>query len=46
MSGGSKFDVLNALDDAGVAVGDFSVDEYSLEDLFVQYTTTDQEVEA
>jgi ABC-2 type transport system ATP-binding protein len=46
MSGGSKFDVLNALDDAGVEVGDFSVDEYSLEDLFVQYTTTDQEVKA
>ena len=46
MNGGSKFDVLNVLDDAGVEVGDFSVDEYSLEDLFVQYTTTDQEVEA
>ena len=47
MSGdGSKFDVLNALDDAGVEVGDFSVDEYSLEDLFVQYTTQKQEVRA
>jgi ABC-2 type transport system ATP-binding protein len=45
MSGGSKFDVLNALDDAGVGIGDFSVEEYSLEDLFVQYTTEDQEVE-
>ena len=46
MSGGSKFDILNELDDAGVEVGDFSVDEYSLEDLFVKYTTEQQEVEA
>jgi len=45
MSGGSKFDILNELDDAGVEVGDFSVDEYSLEDLFVKYTTEEQEVE-
>jgi len=45
MSGGSKFDVLNALDDAGVEVGDFSVDEFSLEDLFVRYTTEEQEAE-
>ncbi|USZ73439.1 ABC transporter ATP-binding protein [Natronosalvus halobius] len=46
LSGGSKFDVLNTLDDAGADVGDFSVDESSLEDLFVRYTTEDQEVRA
>ncbi|UTF55452.1 ABC transporter ATP-binding protein [Natronosalvus rutilus] len=44
LSGGSKFDVLNTLDDGGADVGDFSVDESSLEDLFVRYTTEDQEV--
>ncbi|MFB6141674.1 MAG: ABC transporter ATP-binding protein [Halosimplex sp.] len=42
---GSKFDVLNELDDRGVVVGDFSVEESSLEDLFARYTTEDQEVQ-
>ncbi|WP_254765836.1 ABC transporter ATP-binding protein [Salinilacihabitans rarus] len=44
LTDGSKFDVLNALDDAGATVGDFSVEESSLEDLFVKYTT-EEEVE-
>jgi len=39
-----RFDVLKALDDAGVDVSDFSVEESSLEDLFLEYTTRDQEV--
>lgn len=43
---GSKFDVLNALDDSGIDVIDFSVEESSLEDLFETYTTDDQEVRA
>ncbi len=46
LAGGSKFDVLNTLDDAGASVGDFSVEESSLEDLFVKYTTEEQEVRA
>ncbi|MFC4249260.1 ATP-binding cassette domain-containing protein [Natribaculum luteum] len=46
LTGGSKFAVLNTLDDAGASVGDFSVEESSLEDLFVKYTTDEQEVRA
>ncbi|MFP8888267.1 ATP-binding cassette domain-containing protein [Natrialbaceae archaeon A-CW2] len=44
--GGSKYDVLQTLDSAGATIADFSVDESSLEDLFVQYTTEEQEVRA
>ncbi|MCU4751573.1 ABC transporter ATP-binding protein [Halobacteria archaeon AArc-curdl1] len=44
--GGSKYDVLKTLDSAGATIADFSVDESSLEDLFVQYTTEEQEVRA
>jgi ABC-2 type transport system ATP-binding protein len=42
---GSKFGVLKALDDAGATIEDFSVEEYSLEDLFVEYTTPQQSVD-
>ncbi|ADD06126.1 ABC-type transport system ATP-binding protein [Natrialba magadii ATCC 43099] len=45
VDGDSKFAVLHAIDqEAGVQ--DFSVTESSLEDLFVRYTSEDQEVEA
>ncbi|WP_254810313.1 ABC transporter ATP-binding protein [Natronosalvus amylolyticus] len=44
--GGSKYDVLQTLDSAGATIADFSVDESSLEDLFVQYTIEEQEVRA
>jgi len=42
---GSKFGVLQAIDAAGATVEDFSLEESSLEDLFVEYTTPGQEVE-
>jgi len=42
---GSKFGVLQTIDAAGATVEDFSLDESSLEDLFVEYTTPGQEVE-
>ncbi|WP_135365917.1 ABC transporter ATP-binding protein [Halosimplex halophilum] len=41
---GSKFAVLKALDERGVEIRDFSIDESSLEDLFAEYTTERQEV--
>jgi len=41
---GSKFEVLKALDERGVEIRDFSIDESSLEDLFAEYTTETQEV--
>jgi ABC-2 type transport system ATP-binding protein len=41
---GSKFAVLKALDERGVEIRDFSIDESSLEDLFAEYTTEKQEV--
>ncbi|WP_436926057.1 ATP-binding cassette domain-containing protein [Halosimplex amylolyticum] len=41
---GSKFEVLKALDERGVEIRDFSIDESSLEDLFAEYTTEKQEV--
>ncbi|WP_276256092.1 ABC transporter ATP-binding protein [Halomontanus rarus] len=44
--GALKFDVLKALDSAGVSIEDFDVEESSLEDLFVRYTTDEQEVRA
>jgi ABC-2 type transport system ATP-binding protein len=44
VGGGSKFEVLQAVDGAGIEIRDFAVDESSLEDLFVEYTTEDQEV--
>jgi len=42
---GSKFGVLQAIDAAGATVEDFSLDESSLEDLFVEYTTPGQAAE-
>ena len=41
---GSKFAVLKALDERGVEIRDFAIDESSLEDLFAEYTTETQEV--
>jgi ABC-2 type transport system ATP-binding protein len=41
---GSKFSVLDAIDDEVAAVQDFSVVESSLEELFVRYTSGRQEV--
>ncbi|MCU4743062.1 ABC transporter ATP-binding protein [Halobacteria archaeon AArc-m2/3/4] len=48
LSGGGplKFEVLKALDGAGVSIEDFEIEESSLEDLFVRYTTDEQEVRA
>jgi ABC-2 type transport system ATP-binding protein len=42
---GSKFGVLQAVDGAGATVEDFSLEESSLEDLFVEYTTPGQAVD-
>jgi len=42
----AKTSVLSTLEDAGVEVRDFETEEASLEDLFVAYTTDEQEVEA
>ena len=42
---GSKFGVLQTLDQAGVTIEDFSLDESSLEDLFAEYTTSQQSVD-
>ena len=46
VDGVSKFAVLHAIDADVVSIQDFSVVESSLEDLFVRYTTDEQEVEA
>ena len=43
---GSKLPALNALEDAGVTVLDFTVETSSLDDLFAAYTSEKQEVEA
>ena len=43
---GSKLPALNALEDAGVTVHDFTIETSSLDDLFAAYTSEKQEVEA
>ena len=45
IDGAPKFDVLDAIDTEVTPVQDFSVVESSLEDLFVSYTTEEQEVQ-